>query len=308
MQGSSPSTNSGGSIGRVLILGHKGFIGGNLVKAFEAAQPEIEVLGRDYPELDLTRPEQAEELRALIDPKTAVVICAAIKKQLGDHLDAFTSNIQIATNVSRVLAKCAPGRVIYFSSAAVYGEDIHNTCITEETPVQPTSYYGLAKFTSEVLLRKATAALIPSPLVLLRPTLIYGPGDQGGYGPTGFIKSALAQEPIVLWGDGLEKREFIYVGDVARIVHALVFHPCTGILNLVSGQSYTFIDAIRLLNKLTGAEQTLNSRPRTKNRVDNEFDNSRLRQILPGYQFVPLAEGMRLTLEANRQAATAKTL
>ena len=42
----------------------------------------------------------------------------------------------------------------FFSSSAVYGEDIHNTHITEETPVCPTSYYGLAKYTAERLYAK----------------------------------------------------------------------------------------------------------------------------------------------------------
>lgn len=191
----------------------------------------------------------------------------------------------------------------FFSSAAVYGEDVHNTNITEDTPPHPTSYYGLAKFTSEILLRKAIGQNQTS-LLVLRPALIYGPGDQGGYGPTGFIKSALAGEPIVLWGDGEEKREFIYVGDVARIVHALTSQDYDGVVNVVSGHSYTFKDALEVVSRLLPLGQPPGSRPRTKNKADHGFDNSRLRSLLPDFQFTDLANGVRLTFEANRPAAS----
>jgi UDP-glucose 4-epimerase len=139
---------------------------------------------------------------------------------------------------------------------------------------------------------------------VLRPALIYGPGDQGGYGPTGFIKSALEREQIVLWGDGLEKREFIYVGDLAKIVHALTFQDYEGVLNVVSGQSYTFKDALAAVGHLVPLEQSPASRPRSKNKADHEFDNSRLRTLLPDVRFTDLSNGVSLTFQANRQAAS----
>jgi nucleoside-diphosphate-sugar epimerase len=292
-----------GGIRRAVILGHKGFIGGNLYSFFKTHSPEVEVLGRDFPEVDLTRVEDAEKLGTVFDTHTAIVICAAIKKQLGDNLEAFTKNLLIAVNLCRVLAKYPVERVVFFSSAAVYGEDIHNTNINEETPPQPTSYYGLAKYTSEVLLRKTVGLTKSSSLVLLRPALVYGPGDQGGYGPTGFVKAALAREPITLWGDGLEQREFIYVGDLVRVVHGLTFQDFDGVINVVSGKSYTFQDALNIVNGLAPLEKPTASRPRTKNKADHGFDNSRLRSLLPGFQFTPLAEGVRHTLEAVRRAS-----
>lgn len=303
----SSGTNSTGlqnSIRRVVILGHNGFIGGNLYDFFKTHSPKVEVIGRSFPEVDFTRSDDAEKLGELFDQNTALIVCAAIKKQLGDSLETFSNNLQIAMNLCRALVKHPVRRVVFFSSAAVYGEDVHNTNISEQTPPQPTSYYGLAKFTSEILFRKAIGPDQHSSLLVLRPALIYGPGDQGGYGPTGFIKAALEREPIVLWGDGLEKREFIYVGDVAKIVHALTFHDYDGVLNLVGGQSYTFKEVLDAVSGLVTLAQPPGSRPRTKNKADHGFDNSRLRALLPEARFTELSNGVSLTLQANRQAAS----
>jgi UDP-glucose 4-epimerase len=292
------------AIRRVVILGHNGFIGGNLYDFFKTHSSGLELIGRSFPEVDLTRPEDAENVGGLFGQNAAVIVCAAIKKQLGDSLETFSSNLQIAINLCRTLAKHPVRRVVFFSSAAVYGEDLQNINISEETPPQPTSYYGLAKFTAEILFRKVIASNQHSSLLVLRPALIYGPGDQGGYGPTGFIQAALAREPIVLWGDGLEQREFIYVGDVAKIVHALTFQNCDGVLNVVSGQSYTFKDALDTVGRLVPLGQPPSSRPRTKSKADHGFDNSRLRTLLPDVRFTDLASGIRLTLQANHQAAS----
>ncbi len=287
-----------------MILGHNGFIGGNLYDFFKKHSPAVELVGRAYPEFDFTRAEDVEKIGGFLDADTAVIVCAAIKKQLGDNLETFSSNLQIALNLCRILARLPVRRVVYFSSAAVYGEDVHNPNINEETAPRPTSYYGLGKFTTEILLRKAIAPGASTSLLLLRPALIYGPGDQGGYGPTGFIKAALAKEPIVLWGDGLEQREFIYVADVAKIVHALTFQDYDGALNLVSGRSYTFKDALEAVSRLVPLARPVGSRPRSKNKADHGFDNSKLRALLPEIQFTSLSDGVALTLAANRQAGS----
>ena len=74
---------------RILILGHTGFIGKHLVRYFRGHSPELELVSRSLPSLDLTKEEEATTLADLMDLNTAVVMCAAIKKQWGDSLEAF---------------------------------------------------------------------------------------------------------------------------------------------------------------------------------------------------------------------------
>jgi UDP-glucose 4-epimerase len=265
---------------RIVLLGNKGFIGSHLESALRALVPEY--VGFHLGNLDLVR--SAEALVPLFDPETAVVMTAGVKRQWGDSLDAFQQNIAMAVNVARVLENRPVGRLLYFSSAAVYGEANHDECITEETPVRPTSYYGAAKFASECVLRGCVA---------LRPPLVYGPGDTSrSYGPSGFAWAARRGEPVTLWGEGDEKREFIYVRDVARLVVRLLASNYAGPLNVVSGKSHTFAEAARL------AGAVVESRPRSKPKVDHGFLNARLTGMFPDFTFCQLNEGMHETLSA----------
>lgn len=228
-------------------------------------------------------------------------MCSAIKRQAGDTLENYEKNVAMAANVSRLLAEAPAGRFIFFSSAAVYGEDVENTAITERTPVEPTSYYGMAKFASERLLSKAAGDR--TPVVLLRPATIYGPGEPGRpYGPMGFLRAALAREAVTLWGDGDEKREFVYVDDACEAAAGLLAHPFAGALNLVTGRSLSFLDILAAVGRLAPAPATT-SRPRSKRKADHNFDNARLLEVLPGLKFTTLDDALRSALETELAGA-----
>ncbi|MCX6992223.1 MAG: NAD(P)-dependent oxidoreductase [Kiritimatiellaeota bacterium] len=304
---STPINHSGASAGprpihRVLILGHNGFIGSALCNYFRKQSPELELIGRSFPEIDLTRPQDAVALATLLRPDTAVIMCSAIKRQFGDTLDVFSQNLAMVMNLARVLQDQVVARLIYFSSAAVYGEDVHNIAITEETAVAPTSYYGIAKFTSECILKKVLAMRNNPELVIIRPPLVYGPGDVGNtYGPSGFIHAALHGEPITLWGDGSELREFLFLPDLLAIVHKLTFCPFHGVLDIASGQSYSFRTILDQIAALAPALLDIRSRSRTKSKVDNAFDNILLRRVFPDFAFTELNDGLKMTMQTEQK-------
>ncbi len=285
------------AIHRIVVLGHTGFIGSHLVRTFADTRPDIEIIGRSLPEIDLCTEEETKSLAQLLDRGTAVIMCAAIKRQLGDSQEAFAQNVKMVANLCRLLQDHPVGLLVYFSSAAVYGEDVHNTAISEETPVHPTSYYGIAKYTSECLLRKIIGEQSQSSLLILRPPTIYGPGDQGSYSPSGFLRAAVRREKVTLWGDGSERREFIFVGDIAQLVRRLTFHEYSGVLNIASGQSHTFVDAMGMVSRLVAPGLRADSRPRTKHKADQGFSNERLMRLFPDFSFTTLQEGIRLTLQ-----------
>lgn len=281
---------------RVLILGHTGYIGGHLVRQFLEHPPAVEVSGRSLPHIDLTTDTGADALGTMLSPGTLLIVCAAIKKQLGDTRETLQKNLAMVMNLCRVLDHTPVERCVFLSSAAVYGEDIGNTAITEATPVCPTSYYGIGKFTAERLLAKTFGAR-PDALLNLRPALVYGPNESGiFYGPSGFLSATMEQKPITLWGDGTERREFVFIDDLVRIVHALSLSDASGVVNVVSGQSRTFVDALDIVARLVGVKPEVMSRPRSRARADHGFDNTRLRQVIPlGFAFTSLEDGLRRT-------------
>ena len=288
-------------IKRILILGHTGFIGSRLERHFYSLSPQLQIVGRSLPAIDLTKEKDTDSLSEFCGLDTAVIMCAAIKRQFGDSVDTFMQNLKMAMNLCRLLEKCPVRRLIFFSSTAVYGEDINNTDIMEETLVFPTSYYGIAKYTCERLFCKTIKQQKQSSLFILRPPLIYGPGDLGAtYGPAGFIKAALNKETIVLWGDGLEQREFIFVEDIAKIVYRLAFCKDKGVVNVASGKSHTFKDVTEIISRVIANEIKVSSRLRTKDKADNKFCNKRFAGLFKDFVFTHLQEGIRETIAAQK--------
>lgn len=273
-------------IKRIIILGHTGFIGAHLEQFLRQNYSQLKIIGISRLILDLT--EDVDILKNYFDYNTAVIMCAMVKKQFGDNLENFKKNITMITNVANVLEQHQVARFLYFSSAAVYGEQIHNLNITEETSPQPTSYYGLAKYVSEKILEK----VLPHNLIVIRPPVIYGPGDLPVYGPSGFLHAASSQEPIILWGDGKEKREFIFIDDVTVLVQQLLFSDYIGTLNIVSGENYTYLEIIEIIKALTQLPLTITSRERTQQKVDHHFNNQKLKALFPTFRFTPLSKGI----------------
>jgi len=280
---------------RVIILGHTGFIGSRVFAKMEAQPDRFRPIGLAPEDFDLSADVRDSKAALEFTPETTVVMCAAIKRQLGDTPDIYLANTQIIVNFANLIAERPVKRVVYLSSGAVYGEDIENLAITEETPFTPRSYYGLSKIDAEWMLNKVTDGSSTT-LGILRPATIYGPGDvETAYGPSGFLNAAVRGEGIRLWGDGSELRELIYIDDVvdAIVEYTTVDHE--GPVNLVAGKSYTFQDALRAVEKAVGKLPEITKRERSKSKVDNAYDNALLRKILPGLSFTPLDEGVAKT-------------
>lgn len=280
---------------RAVLFGHTGFIGAHLSKALR--DEGIDPIGLSLPDVDLADEKSVKGVVGDITPDSAVLVLAGIKPAVANDASCFFGNVAIAVNVARILEESRPRRIIFFSSAAVYGEDKEGRQITESTPVEPMSFYGIAKYASERLIARAVD---PATLVVLRPATIYGPGDQSRqYGPSGFVHAALTGTPVALWGDGSEQREFVYVADLVRIVIALLRSDRSGILNVVTGRSVSFADILGAIGR-AGLRPLTVVRERTRPKVDHGF-RSAVIDWVPGQAFTPLDEGVALTISAERE-------
>ena len=109
--------------------------------------------------------------------------------------------------------------------------------------------------TREVMLKNELPNL---PQVFVRPTLIYGPSDpHNGYGPNRFMRLADQGEEIVLFGEGEELRDHIFIEDVAEIVRRCVVHGAMGVVNAVTG----IVTSFRGIADMAAGGQTMGPRP-----------------------------------------------
>lgn len=282
------------AISRVVILGASGHIGRALQEVL--ARESVDLFGHSSKTLDLTRSEALSVLDAVVDSDTVLVLAAALTPDRGQNIDTLMTNLAIAANVGRYLETRRVGRCVYLSSDAVYGFDVNP--VTEETPAAPASYYALAKHTAERLLEYvATARDVP--LLCLRLTAVFGPGDpHSAYGPNAFARSLARERAIQLFGDGEERRDHIYVEDVARLVTELIRGGASGLLNVATGESRSFRDVATAMCDLVPYDVTVASVPRRGSITHRWYDTTRLQAAVPGFKFTPCAVALRETLKA----------
>ena len=278
---------------KFIVLGYTGFIGSKVYDSLKS-DSENSVIGISSDEVDLSEVDSYKKLQSIITPDSTLIMCVGVKKQLGDDIDIFEKNIVIIDNFIRAIVTAFPKKIIFISSAAVYGEDIvHNGKIDEDTLVVNRSYYGIAKHVSESLLDKVCKE-IKTKLVILRPPLIYGDGDASfGYGPVGFLKDAVDGKNIVMWGDGNELREFIYIDDVVNIINQIIDSEFEGILNIASGKSYSYSDVVRIIQNTLCLNVKVDSRERSKDKVNHLFSSGLINKVLNKFKFTNLESGMK---------------
>jgi UDP-glucose 4-epimerase len=288
---------------RVVILGHTGFIGGAL-QAHLKREAGCDVLGFSSKAADLRLEEGVQALAGHVDRETVVVFASTITRERGDTLGTLMDNIAMAGHLGTFLEAHPPAKCICISSDAVY--PMLDQAITEDTLVVPGgNYYAISKYTAECVLRKSTQAK-DIPLLVLRPTAVFGPGDtHNSYGPNAFIRSVIRERSLRLFGRGEERRDHLFINDLLRIVARLIKTEATGVLNVATGVSRSFAEVVEVLRRAAPFEFSVSHLHRNGGVTHREFDVSRLRQQLGVFSFSGFEDAMRATFE-QMYATTAR--
>lgn len=166
-------------------------------------------------------------------------------------------NLLGLVNVLEACRKTGVKRVVFASSAAVYG-DAANLPITEESELKPGSFYGLTKCTGEKYLT-LYSQLHQLDYVAFRYANVYGErqGDGGEGGVVSIFTRKIHQDqPICIYGDGGQTRDFIYVGDVAEAnCQALTAQVTANRVYNISSQTQTSInELVAILTEAAGKQ------------------------------------------------------
>lgn len=268
---------------KVIILGSTGFIGAALLESLRQ-RSDVVAEGYSSSTLDLTSPVCVDRLGEILGDDT-ILIVAARSRRTEDLFESFSSDIAIARNTARCLSKRRIKKCIYFSTLSVYGDAQTNLSITEETPIAPTSLYGVAKYAGECVVRQ-NAEKMQTSFLVLRPCMAYGPGDTtNAYGPTRFIQSILAEGKVYLFGDGVELRDYIFIDDLVQTTLQFAFSDRIGVYNLGSGKSISFQDILGYLKKIAERDFKVICFARSQQKIDQRINLGKLLSTLPNFYF-----------------------
>jgi nucleoside-diphosphate-sugar epimerase len=301
---------------KALVTGAAGFIGSTLAERLIA--DGADVVGLDcftdyYPrpmkERNLSglvgRPGfrfvestiQAADLPAVLKDRTHVFHLAAqagVRKSWGRDFAVYTVNNIEATQVLLEAACGVPTleRIVYASSSSVYGDHVAMPMREDALP-QPVSPYGVTKLAAEQLcyLYHANFGV---PTVSLRYFTVYGPRQRPDMGFHKFLRAAIRGEPITVYGDGEQTRDFTFVHDaVAATVAAGVQGVAGRVYNIGGGSRVSINQVFEMIGRVSGRAPRITVDPVQKGDMRHTYADTSLAQADLGFRpSVGLEEGI----------------
>ena len=303
---------------KVLVTGGAGFIGSHVVDQFINGGADVVIVddlstGRAsnlnpaarFYQVDI-RSRELDEVFAVERPNFVSHHAAQmnVRRSVSDPFFDADVNILGSLNVIECAKRHGVQRVVYISTGgAVYGEPVYLPC-DEAHPINPICQYGASKHTVEHYLYIYQLNYGLNYTVLRYPN-VFGP-RQDPHGEAGvvaiFTGQMLADEEIVINGDGEQVRDFVYVGDCAR-ANVLAIHAPSprAIYNLGSGRGTSVNEIFATLQAITGYQRQPVFGPAKMGETRRIYlDANQARQDLGWLPTTALDDGLRQTVDYFR--------
>jgi UDP-glucose 4-epimerase len=311
----------------ILITGGAGFIGSHLcekivslganvicVDNFTAGSREnISSLLQNKQfklvEADVNNPDQTEEVFKEFRPNFVFHYAAivGVRRNVERPLDVF-NDIHGIENIARFSREYKVKKIVFASSSEVYG-DPKELPEREDGAVNPQLPYGITKLFGEKLLR-AYYQKFGLRSCSLRFFNVYGPRQEGsdyGFVIGIFIERALRGEPPIIYGDGMQTRDFVYIDDNIEVsLKALLSESTDGeVINVGTGRPVTILEVgQKVLEISENALPIIFAPPRPYDVRHRWPDISKMWRILGYRPKTTLDDGLKLTLEAYKNKSS----
>ena len=304
----------------VLVTGAAGFVGSHVVERLLAEGRSVRGVdvftdyyprvlkeenlraAREHASFDFVEADLATaDLDPILDGVNRVCHLAAqagVRASWGRTFATYLDcNVRSSQRLLEAVKDGGISKFVYASSSSVYGETT-DLPMRENGLTCPVSPYGVTKLAAEhlaVLYHRNYGV----PTVSLRYFTVYGPRQRPDMAFHRFIRSGLLDEPISIFGDGTQTRDFTFIADtVSATVAALESGPDGSVLNVGGGSRVTLNDALDAIEGCLGHALDRRYIERAKGDVtDTLADNSRARSALNFDPRVGLEEGLRLEKE-----------
>lgn len=297
----------------VLVTGGAGFIGSHIVDTLLTEGYEVTVLDnfsegklenlerwRGNPKLEVVRGDirDGDLVRRICDGKSLVFHLAAmsrIQPSITDPNFCFQQNVMGTVNVLEGARQAGVKRVVYSASSSAYGL-VNDPPLREDMPTDCLNPYSLSKkFGEELML--LYHRLYGMSTVSLRYFNVYGPRHQeeGAYATVIaiFRKQLRLGQAMTVVGDGLQLRDFTFVGDVVRAnMLAAMNREVTGTINIGTGHNYNMIEIAQLVGGYPANVKHIP--PRLGEARETLADITRAKELLGWVPAVDLKTGLDL--------------
>ena len=264
---------------KIVVTGGAGFIGSHLTEALakenmvivvddlstgrlENIQHVIDEYCVDFVKGSVTDLALLQKVFAGVDVVFHEAALASVPQSIQDPLKTHAVNAGGTLKVLLAARDNNVQKVVYASSCAVYGNPSPEDLPLKETaPLKPMSSYAVSKLAGEYYCNLFTE-LYGLETVCLRYFNVYGPrqnphGDYAAVIPK-FIELAKKGEPLIIYGDGSQTRDFVYIDDVVFLNLAALKENVTGIFNLGSGTILSIKDLTEIIESIKGKKIDIN--------------------------------------------------
>jgi UDP-glucose 4-epimerase len=293
---------------RAIVTGGAGFIGSHVVDALVARGDEVAVVdslvhskeenvssGATLHVRDIREP--LDDLFDDVRPEAVFHLAAQADVRVSVERPVDDAAVNVLGTVRVLEAARRHGAQVVFSSTggAIYGE--RDDAATEDAPCEPLSPYGTAKLAAEEYIHSYNR-LYGTRHIALRYGNVYGPRQDphGEAGVVAIFLGALARgERARIFGDGLQTRDYVYVGDVARATTSTVGQD-QGVYNVGTGRETSVVELYELCARVAGSDAEPEHAPARLGELRRSFlDPTRAAHELGFTAMVDLEDGLRAT-------------
>jgi nucleoside-diphosphate-sugar epimerase len=298
---------------KVLITGGAGFIGSHLTRAWLARGAEVTVIDslrtgkkKNLDGLDcqfvqgtIEDKDLVSQLAEGVDYIHHLAALVSVPESVEYPEIAESINIQGTRNVLDAAKKWGVKKVVLSSTCAVYGDTIRPAHSEDDCPA-PASPYAITKLAAENY-TNYYRQVMGVPTVVLRYFNVYGPGQspKSAYASVipAFIDKALKNEPLYIYGDGEQTRDFVFVGDIVA-ANLITAELGEGLYNVGNGVRTTVND---LANSIIGLSNSKSQINHLEERAGDVRDSQGIANRLRDLGWVPqttMEQGMKVTYES----------
>ncbi|KAF0153473.1 MAG: NAD-dependent epimerase/dehydratase [Ignavibacteria bacterium] len=301
---------------KVVVTGGAGFIGSHIVEHWIKAGAEVHIIDNlrtgfmcnvqlfpqtVFHKVSITEREKVFKILENADYVHHLAAMISVPESVDNPIECVEININGLLNVLDACKENGVKKIVFSSSAAVYGENPESPKRIDMCPL-PKSPYGITKLDGEYYLQMYNEQYGLG-AVSLRYFNVFGPRQdpksQYAAAVPIFIDRALKNEPITIYGDGEQTRDFIFVKDVVKAnMLAAANLSVNGIFNVASGKASSINDIAKGIINSTKSKSKIVYQPERKGDIKHSLAN--LTETKSKLKFVPeynLQSGLDLTID-----------